>query len=110
MQKLIKEIKPFILSEYYRASNQCGLLNHSDHESAALLAEEVQELQDEFTSIFDSCRNFWNFIKTNASDNEKRETLHAVQTHAILAACEAIQVAAMAYKAEQTIINRGEQK
>lgn len=110
MQRLIKEVKTLVSDEYAVAAQKFGPINHSDHESFAVLGEEVEELRDEFTVVVDKCQEFWKFVKSNASNDKKKDVLKAIRNDAIMAACEAIQVAAMAYKAEQTIIHRGEEQ
>ena len=110
MQNLIKDVQYLISIEYQRASTKFGPLNHSEHESSAIISEEVEELRDEFISLSEHGMKFWEFVKSNASDEDKTKALNSLHHDALLAACEAIQVAAMAYKAEQTIKSRGEHK
>lgn len=110
MQKLIKEVKSLVQNEYHRAMTKFGATNNSDHESFAILEEEVEELRDDFGPLTDGAMKFWELVKSDASDDKKKETLERIKHYAIFAACEAIQVAAMAYKAQQTINCRGEQK
>lgn len=110
MTRLIKEVKTLVSDEYAVAAQKFGPINHSDHESFAVLAEEVEQLRDEFTLVMDKCEDFWKFVKSNVSGDKKKEVLKAIRNDAIMASCEAIQVAAMAYKAIQTIDSRGERK
>ena len=110
MQKLIKEVKSLTRSEYHRAMIKFGATNNSDHESFAIIEEEIEELVDEVDRIRGDATTFWNFCKSNAPDAGKLKILKSLHNDAIMAACEAIQVAAMAYKAEQTINCKGEQK
>ena len=48
-------------------------------------------------------------LETGAEDQDKQSVLTAIENSAIFAACEFIQVAAMAYKANRTIQQRLEQ-
>ena len=109
MQRLIKEVNTLVSDEYALNSQKLGPVSHSDYESVAILREEVEELRDSFADIVNECERFWKFVKTNAPSVEKKQSLKRIRQDGILTACEAIQVAAMAYKAIQTIDSRGEQ-
>ncbi len=106
MEKLIEEVKTLVEAEYGRASAKFGAVNHSDHESYAILLEECQEAESECMAVHDILGYFWNQTKRNDPDQEKFKICQKLQTSAILAACELIQVAAMARKAALTISHR----
>lgn len=108
MQKLIKIVKALIKDEYCRASKMYGPFHYADHQSVAVLAEEVDETRDELGDVINKCEEFWKLVKSDAPDDKKKSVLRSIKHSATLTACEAIQVAAMAYKAELTINNRGE--
>ena len=106
MQKLITEVSELVEKEYGRAGARFGLTNHSDHESYAIMLEELEEAQADVESLEKQMQIFWLFVKNNDSADYKHERLMAVQRSALLAACEFIQVAAMAKKAALTLCDR----
>ena len=108
MVKLIDEVKECIESEYGRAGAQYGLVHHSDHESYAVLLEELQEAEDEVRFCGSALEKFWELVKQDCkADAFKVNSLDLVYTKALLGACELIQVAAMAKKASLTIKKGG---
>lgn len=109
MQKLIKAVKLLVNDEYCRASQMYGPVHYADHQSVAVLAEEVEEARDEISTVIEKTQAFWKLVKSDAPNADKLKVLRGIKLSAVLAACEAIQVAAMAYKAEKTINHRGEQ-
>jgi len=107
MEKLIKSIQDIEREEYDRASEKFGAVNNSDHESFAVLFEEMQESLDEVKNTDANIQQFWQMVKSKDSgDQDKQSVLTAIENSAIFAACEFIQVAAMAYKANKTIQQR----
>ena len=107
MKKLIEEIKQTVEKEYGRAGASFGLSNNSDHESFAVILEEIEESRDELNMFCEKLTDFWQMVKHNASDNEKYAQLKSMETTAILAACEFVQVCAMCKKAAITVCDRG---
>ena len=108
MEKLVQSVKAVIKEEYDRAAEKYGCVHSSDHEGFAVLLEEFEETTDEIAVLNDRIPKLWKLVKGDGSDSYKTEILKEIQDSAMLAACEAIQVAAMAYKARLTIFNRGE--
>lgn len=107
MNALINEVKTNIGAEYIRASQQFGPTNNSDHESYSIILEELQEALDNSHQCSVDLEEFWQFTKDKkGSDEDKLSSLDSLWTNALLAACEFIQVAAMAHKAEETIKER----
>jgi len=107
MEKLIKSVQDIEREEYDRASEKFGAVNNSDHESFAVLFEEMQESLDEVKNTDANIQQFWQMVKSKDSgDQDKQSVLTAIENSAIFAACEFIQVAAMAYKANKTIQQR----
>lgn len=107
MEKLIKSVQDIEGEEYDRASEKFGAVNNSDHESFAVLFEEMQEAFDEVKNTDANIQQFWQMVKSKDSgDQDKQSVLTAIENSAIFAACEFIQVAAMAYKANKTIQQR----
>lgn len=109
MQELIRETTQLVGNEYARASSKFGPVHNSDHESAAVLCEELEEVREELRELSDNYLEFWNLVKSNADKQHKQRVLKRLKNKAVLAACEAIQVAAMAYKAERTLFGEEEQ-
>lgn len=107
MESLIKSVHTIMEEEYRRAAQKFGFVNNSDHESFAVIFEELQEALDEVKNTDEVIERFWQMVKSReATDQDKQDVLTAVENSAIFAACEFIQVAAMAYKAKQTIQER----
>lgn len=106
MDKLISEVKELVEKEYGRASAKFGPTNNSDHESYAILLEEREEAQAECEAVDELLKHFWSQVKRNASDDDKLKVCNKLETYAMLAACELIQVAAMAKKAAMTVGDR----
>lgn len=110
MEKLIKSVQQLKEEEYDRATEKFGATNNSDHESFAVLFEEMQEAFEEVKNTDTPIQQFWQMVKTKGvDDRDKQSVLTAIENSAIFAACEFIQVAAMAYKANRTIQERLEQ-
>lgn len=106
MQKLIAEVTECVEREYGRASAKFGPINNSDHESYAILLEELDESKDEIFHVEGHLNALWDYVKRNQHDVVKVQECVNIERTAILAACELIQVAAMAKKAGITICNR----
>ena len=69
---------------------------HSPHEGWAVMLEECKELEDEYCKISNEMEEMLSSIRMN--DNCDKECARVILRHAVFAACEAIQVAAMAQK------------
>lgn len=69
---------------------------HSPHEGWAVMLEECKELEDEHRKISSEMEEMLSSIRMN--DNGDIECAQIILRHAVFAACEAIQVAAMAQK------------
>lgn len=106
MDKLIEEVSTLVQHEYARASDKFGHVNHSDHESYAVLLEEFQEAQYEVHHAEKTLDKFWDLVKRDYFDDSKVVELDTLKKQALFAACELIQVAAMSEKAMITIRRR----
>lgn len=106
MDKLIVEVQELVEKEYGRASAKFGCTNNSDHESYAVLLEEREEAHAECEGVDGALNYLWDLIKRNAPDEKKFEICKNLENRALLAACEFIQVAAMAKKAAMTVGDR----
>lgn len=85
-------ISNLIDTELTRASEMFGKFN-SGHEGYAIIAEEVDELNDEIAYLNESKEKFWKRIKQNTY---QEADLDRIIYYAENAVYEAIQVAAMA--------------
>ena len=107
MDELIKAVQLLEEEEYARATEKFGELHSSEHEAFAVLLEETDEASDEISNVTKYLNILWDNIKSKAaSDTDKLALLTAIGSKATFAACEAIQVAAMAYKFIRTIEER----
>lgn len=68
---------------------------HSEHEGWAIIAEEAEELREECDSIEMAMEQLWRRIRDGIPTSLQ---VALVEQYAEAAACEAIQVAAMARK------------
>lgn len=100
MEKLIQEVNQCVENERERASRKFGPINHSDHESYAIILEKFEEAMEDSISCHSALERFWELTKDKSGTcAEKVNTLRALRQRATMAACEFIQVAAMANKA-----------
>ena len=98
MTKLIKSVKPLVAQELSEANKTSPLFN-SSHEAYAVIKEEIEETCGEVTNLENSLAYFWLQVKADDPNDEKTRTLKELKQTATLCACEAIQAAAMAQKA-----------
>lgn len=106
MEELIKQVINLECEEYCRASVKFGAVNNSDHESFAVLREEVDEAIDAMENVDNLTDSFFEMVKNNEEDEEKLDILNVIKYRAEETAAEAIQAAAMARKAIETIQRR----
>lgn len=107
MENLYKDVRKLMSDEYVRAAAKFGQFNSSDHESFAVILEELEESVVETNVCHQHINDFWNLTKDkNATDFDKKEVLKRLENSALLAACEFIQVATTAYKAHLSIMQR----
>ena len=84
-----------LIAEELEAANELHPPFASPHEGWAVILEEILEMQDEVDKINKHHESmFYNIMH----DCSALEDAKAVEEHALWAACEAIQVAAMAKK------------
>lgn len=106
MEELIKQVINIECEEYGRASVKFGAVNNSDHESFAVLREEVDEAIEFLEDVDGLTDGFFELVKQNEEDKTKIGLLNVIKHRAEEAAAEAIQAAAMARKAIETIQRR----
>lgn len=95
-KKTMEGVKYLVQNELDMACEIHGNKFHSAHEAYAVVLEENNELYDEFCDIDSHLDKYWESVIHDNADNKE---LELIEKHAIRAACEAIQVAAMARKA-----------
>ena len=71
---------------------------HSRHEGYAVILEEVEETKREISALNAWLGNLWCVVVNNRDRQDANNELRKIRGAAINAACEAIQVAAMASK------------
>lgn len=108
MTDLLRDVQRAEIKEHDRACKDWGPTYNSDHESYAIILEELEEAQYEMKHCASALERVWSLTKDKrGSDDEKIKSLKLVYICAIQAACEIIQVAATATKAIRTIEERG---
>lgn len=75
---------------------------HSNHEAYGVLIEEVHELNDEMRNIARMCSQLMSYIRED-DDGSVFMQADEIEKAAINAACESLQVAAMAKKTKSSI-------
>ena len=68
---------------------------HSQHEGYAVIREEIEETREQLDAVDRHLNYLWDRVKCDCA---AREQVEYMKRFAINAACEAIQVAAMAQK------------
>ena len=98
VNEMIAEVQRLALEEYGRASEKYGATHHTQHEGYAVMREEFQEAVEALNDVGELLEDkYWsNVRKDNFKANKQVES--AIYSKAVLAACECIQVAAMAHK------------
>lgn len=94
MNAVSAEVKALVYKELASANERFPQF-HSEHEGWAVMQEEAKELREECDSIEMAMEQLWHRIRDGIS-TKTHATL--VGRYAEAAACEAIQVAAMARK------------
>lgn len=98
MKELKEAVKVLMHEEYERAAERFGEKFNSPHEAYAVIKEEMEEAQKEMRYTLGQTEVYWIRIKENRITDG---TLEVIEERALNAACELIQVAAMAYKARR---------
>lgn len=96
MDAIKNKLYPVIDAELKTANERFGL-NHSDHESFAVIREEIDEAHEDLEQIEHLSAQLWKATKTNAGARVGYLYERIFET-AVDMAVEAVQVAAMARK------------
>lgn len=94
MNVVSKDVEKLVEKEL-EAANERFPQFHSEHEGWAVMQEEAEELQEEYDSIEMAMEQLWRRIRDGIPTSLQ---VALVGQYAEAAACEAIQVAAMARK------------
>ena len=100
MKELKEAVKVLMHEEYERAAERFGEKFHSPHGAYAVILEEKEEADFELENMQRAMDCFWRRVKWNNAEYYKC-SLTSIERYALNAACELIQVAAMAYKARR---------
>ena len=98
MEELIRYVKILVAGELDRANKQYQPFFNTTHEAYAVTLEELEEVEQEVFQLRDWVRCAWEYIKSDDDCNVEVAFTNA-ETHAIHAAAELIQCAAMCRKA-----------
>lgn len=94
MNVVSEDVEKLVEKELASANKQFPRF-HSPHEGWAVLREEYDELEEEVHQLDGEINCYlWGSVKRNTT----ADNVEAIRLRAIAAACEAIQVAAMAQK------------
>lgn len=94
MNAVSEDVEKLVEKEL-EAANERFPQFHSEHEGWAVMQEEAEELQEECASIEMAMEQLWHRIRDGIPTAQH---VALVEQYAEAAACEAIQVAAMARK------------
>ena len=94
MNAVSEDVKMLVEKELESANERFPQF-HSEHEGWAIITEEAEELREECDSIEMSMKQLWHRIRDGIPTAQH---VAFVEQNAEAAACEAIQVAAMARK------------
>lgn len=101
--ELVTEVEQAIENERIRASEQFGLLNHSDHESFGQLYEKYIDANAEFGSVQGNMMRFFEDVARGATEEERINWLEQSIRGASRSACYLIEYASAARRAMLTV-------
>lgn len=100
MKELKEAVKVLMHEEYERAAERFGESFHSPYEAYAVILEEAEEAESDLKYFKMLLEYYWCDVKKNDMEHQN-SMLKEVEKTALNAACECIQLAAMAYKARK---------
>ncbi|MDP4176142.1 MAG: hypothetical protein Q8933_19335 [Bacteroidota bacterium] len=95
MKNLLIGVEVLAMQELEHANIENGNKFNSMHEGYGVILEEVQEASEELDKVVQRLKQVWGAIRR---DEYPEEAIQMLNHHAKLAACEAMQVVAMAQK------------
>ena len=105
MKKLLDDMKKAMMAEYMRAEKKYGATHASAPEAYAVMLEEYEEAAHEVEDAQFVLDSFWENVKKNIPDYDRAKR---IEQHALNAAAECIQLAAMAYKTQLTYLGEAQ--
>lgn len=100
----VKEDVEKLIKKELVSANQRFPMFRSDHEGAAVIFEEIEEVERELSGVRRAFGEAWCSVK---HDEESGPHIHKLKVRALYLAYEAIQVAAMAQKLINSQKERG---
>lgn len=100
--KATDRINKAVLDEFRKITKEHGMEYHTTHEGYGVLLEEVQECKEEAARIEKQLENLWTMIR-NDKVNFMWNQIENVKQAALSCAEEAVQVAAVCVKFQDTI-------
>ena len=104
-EKAAESIEQAVAYELQNIVKNYGAVYASEHEGYAVLLEEVEEAGDDLKYINLLMNELWKEVK---SDSVSKDFLNSIKVGAIELASEAVQVAAVCERFEETIANKSE--
>ena len=95
MNAVSEDVKMLVEKELESANERFPQF-HSPHEGWAVIREEAEELRKETDDVEEALNILWERVRYNMQAHPRFAT--KIKERAIAAACEAVQVAAMAQK------------
>lgn len=108
-ERTMQDVEFLTKSEYDMAAEKWGGKFASRHEGESVIREEFEEAIDEMEEIGKAYKAMWLCVRKDFSKKVMADAVDDVYNHAVEAACELIQVAAMAYKMLATLAEEKEE-
>lgn len=97
-KKTRKSVEDLVQKELAYAQEDHGMAFYSAHKGAAVIFEEICETTTEYELMTGKWVDFWQSVMVDDDRDIINMRASCIGRHAILLACEAIQVAAMCAK------------
>ena len=102
MKRLLAEMRKTVENELLRAQTGYGHRYHSPHEGYGVLTEEMFEARQEVERLNNTAQVLLYDLHANNSQS-MIDCLDVIEEYATLAACEYVQVAAVARKMRESL-------
>lgn len=97
MDAIRADVERLVEKELLEANKKFPLF-HSPHEGAAVIKEEIDEVEEVYIDISNLFDVIWDWVKKDKDPDMIKDGMYRLKKHAEHLAVEAIQVAAMAQK------------
>jgi uncharacterized protein YecA (UPF0149 family) len=104
-EKAEESINQAVVYELQNIVKNYGATYASEHEGYAVLKEEIEEAADDLDQLNKDLAYLWALIKNNHIKNGNG-TISEARDYAVMLAQEAVQVAAVCERFEETIKNK----